>query len=399
MRDALAIVGASTRSAAHSALRAGWRPTCADQFADVDLQSVCPAARIEDYPGGLLDWLDQTECNSWIYTGGLENHPELVDRMAARRPLLGNREAVLTAVRSPCRLAHVLGESGLLFPETSPISHGDLHHRVTENYLLKTCRQSSGLGVLGLISGPDARDHPARQIAKGKTDPLFLQQRVEGTACSATFVGWSAKATFLGLVRQLVGLSWAGAARYQYCGSIGPERSCSSAMHGQIVRIGNLLAKQFGLRGLFGVDLMIDGERIWTIEVNPRYTAAVEVLERATGIRAIAWHVAACCRAGGSVLNPAPMRPAGCASGQDGGSTHGKVILFAKHQTTILGPLVRWALEQARRPGWPLVADIPAVGTVVGPHQPILTLFARGPSFERVERALRRRVADVERRL
>ena len=395
----LAIVGASARSAAHSALRAGWQPIVADLFADADLQSVCPATRVEGYPEGFLDWLDRTECDGWIYTGGLENHPDLVDRMAARRPLLGNHGSVLLAIRSPCQLADALSDSGLLFPKTRPLSRGDLHQAVAGDYLLKTCRQSSGLGVLGSFSGPNAWDQMARQIAEGKSDPLFLQQRVEGTACSATFVGWGAEATLLGIARQLVGRWWVGAAKYQYCGSIGPERSCTPAMHGQIVRIGNVLADRFGLRGLFGVDLLIDGEQIWTIEVNPRYTAAVEILERGTGIRAIAWHTAACCHTDGPAPDPASMRPVGCASEENGGNTYGKVILFAKYRIAISGPFVRWALEGASRQGWPSVADIPAAGTVIGPHQPILTLFAEGRSLEQVEQALRGRVADIERRV
>ena len=93
------------------------------------------------------------------------------------------------------------------------------------------------------------------------------------------------------------------------------------------------------------------------------------------------------------------MRPVGCASEENGGNTYGKVILFAKYRIAISGPFVRWALEGASRQGWPSVADIPAAGTVIEPHQPILTLFAEGRSLEQVEQALRGRVADIERRV
>jgi uncharacterized protein len=395
----LAIVGASARSAAHSALRAGWQPIVADLFADADLQSVCPTTRIKDYPDGFFDWLNRTESDGWLYTGGLENHPALIDRMATRRPLLGNSGSVLQAIRSPCRLADALSNSGLLFPETRPCSRDDLHQPGAEDYLLKTYRQSSGLGVSGPYSGPDGWKQLALQIAAGKNDPLFLQQRVEGTACSATFIGWGAEATLLGITRQLVGQSWTGAAKYQYCGSIGLEQSCAPATHGQIVRIGNVLANRFGLRGLFGVDLMIDREQAWTIEVNPRYTAAVEILERATGIRAISWHAAACCQTDGPAPGPESMPPAASISEVERANTYGKVILFAKHKTAILQPFVDWALEQARYPDWPAVADIPAPGTVIEPHQPILSLFAKGRSLNQVEQVLRGRVARIEQRL
>ena len=46
MKPPLAIVGASTRSAAESAVRAGFQPLAADLFADADLQQIATTTRI-----------------------------------------------------------------------------------------------------------------------------------------------------------------------------------------------------------------------------------------------------------------------------------------------------------------------------------------------------------------
>src|SRR5205807_493928 len=89
----LLIVGASARSAAFSVLRAGLRPECADLFADADLRARCPVwcAPPKDYPGGFLDLPAFAAPGPWLYTGGLENRPELIDELARRRqPLWGN---------------------------------------------------------------------------------------------------------------------------------------------------------------------------------------------------------------------------------------------------------------------------------------------------------------------
>ena len=118
MNQPLAIVGASTRSAAASALRAGFQPLAADLFADADLRRIATATRIRPYPEGLLDWLRAIEPAAWMYTGALENYPDLVDQMAWIAPLLGNPGDVLTRVRSPWELAAALQRAGLLFPET-----------------------------------------------------------------------------------------------------------------------------------------------------------------------------------------------------------------------------------------------------------------------------------------
>ena len=85
----LAIVGASVRAAAMSALRAGLAPVAVDLFADADLRALCPAERVTSYPRGLAEWLADAPAGAWLYTGGLENHPVLVASMA--RPGIWSR--------------------------------------------------------------------------------------------------------------------------------------------------------------------------------------------------------------------------------------------------------------------------------------------------------------------
>jgi uncharacterized protein len=89
----LAVVGASVRAAAASAVHAGLKAVAADLFADLDLQRVARATRIGRYPKGLLAWLKAMEPkpDAWMYGGALENHPDLVDAMAQLCPLLGRR--------------------------------------------------------------------------------------------------------------------------------------------------------------------------------------------------------------------------------------------------------------------------------------------------------------------
>ena len=100
-KERLLIVGASVRAAAFSALRAGFRPLAADKFADTDLTACCPARRVADYPRGLPAAVSAWPPCGWMYTGALENHPALVDRLAASRPLDGNPGPVLRRIRDP----------------------------------------------------------------------------------------------------------------------------------------------------------------------------------------------------------------------------------------------------------------------------------------------------------
>src|SRR5437660_22838 len=107
------LIGASTRAAAMSARRAGWTPWCADLFADADLQPIATVHKVsvEAYPQGLFDALANAPHAPLIYTGALENRPDLIARID--RPLWGNPPEVLRAIRSPSRWTQCLHARGV----------------------------------------------------------------------------------------------------------------------------------------------------------------------------------------------------------------------------------------------------------------------------------------------
>ena len=52
--------------------------------------------------------LSRGPAGPWMYTGALENHPDLVRALSERRPLWGNDAATLRRARSPLRVARSL---------------------------------------------------------------------------------------------------------------------------------------------------------------------------------------------------------------------------------------------------------------------------------------------------
>ena len=207
MRRSLIIVGASARAAAFSAARAGFAPYAIDLFADRDLAELCPAVRIEQYPRGFLRALAAAPDAPWIYTGGLENYPRLVARMAEVRPLWGNDAAVLRRVRDPRRLAQALREEGLQCP-----NQWSACNDAGRQWLVKPLRGSAGLGV---------RFATASDLARERTK-MFLQEYIAGESCSAAFVAAGGQAMLLGATRQIIGRDWGIAPQFLYVGSIGP---------------------------------------------------------------------------------------------------------------------------------------------------------------------------------
>ncbi len=378
MSERLVIVGASARAAAFSAKRAGFAPATADLFCDVDLQNCCTAARLADLPRELAGFFSAQGSAPWMYTGSLENHPALVDQIAAGQTLYGNAGKVLRRVRDPGELATALDDAGLPFPEVRTSVDG---LSANGTWLRKAYHSSAGLGVEVFGDGAIRQE---RRVAGGRRRH-FYQRRAMGEPCGAVYVAAAGQARLLGVTRQLLGSKWGGSGEFCYAGSIGPL-PVGDHVARTLQRIGAALAERFDLVGLFGVDVVVEGDTTWTIEVNPRYTASIEILERSLTIDAVGAHVAAC--RDGQLREPSP-----------GGSGRpcGKAILYARHEHVVNAESVRQGVAENAGAAWPLVADIPISGTTIKRGEPILTVFSEGDDLVDVERRLSERLGRFER--
>lgn len=361
----LLIVGASTRAAAFSALRAGLQPSCIDLFADADLSARCPVVRIPgaEYPDGIAERAAAMPDGPWMYTGALENRPALIDVVSKARLLWGNSAATLQRVRDPAFLAGLLQTHGLPCPALHAL---DREPPKTGRWLLKPRAGAAGVGI--------RRWQPGQSLPR-RTSLHYLQAFVEGGVFSAVFVARRGKAELLGVTRQLLGVPWLFAAEFHYCGSLSVDPA--PALRQDLQRLGQVLTEACDLRGLFGVDFILHEERPWLVEVNPRYTASVEVVEESAGVPALAWHR--------SAFDAAYTPPLPMASG----NVVGKAILFTDRDVTFPGDGPwRRELSEPRR-AFPDFADIPCPGEAIPAGRPVCTLLARAASADACLGALR----------
>lgn len=347
----LIILGASTRAAAFSAARAGFTPYWIDRFGDVDLAQAFPGSVVPpgEYPADMIDLIHQAPNAPWLYTGALENHPEVINAVSEQRRLVGNDAETCAGVRNPHRLADAFAQAGIPFPKiaTAPQSLPK-----DPNWLIKPYRSGAGIGIVPYTK--NSQVHPHQN---------YLQQWIDGPSVAGIFAADGHTAKLIGVTRQLVGESWLHANPFSYCGSIGPL-ALSTEQQTAWQHIGTTLTATFALYGLFGVDAIQNGDTIYPIEVNPRYTASVEVLERATGIHAIALHHQACL----GHLNDLDDEPLPNISA-------GKAVLFAPMDLQI--PAGPFAPDFAQENDASL-ADIPHPNSHIPKGHPITTILLQG---------------------
>lgn len=370
--ETLLILGASVRAAAQSARRAQIPVMGIDLFGDADLLATCPSIVTSDYPAGLFAAAQHAPPGPWLFTGGLENDEPSVSAFAMQRELLGVRHP--ECVRDLIRLNALLRDA-----ELSPIcSQPALQPPTAGKWLLKP-RRGSGGHRIRVFTGPP--------YAIPDDDSAYWMPWIDGLAIGAVFVIAPGQWRLLGVCEQLPGADWTGARGMTYAGSIGPLTVSEETLQG-LARLGERLCHEPGLCGLIGVDAMLTSQQtLQVLEINPRYTASVEVLERALGLPAIPLHLAAC-RDG--QIRESLTEPAGQ------GSIAGKAVLYARRPLQITARFCDYCQATNEPAGdWPLIADLPHIGTQVDAGHPIVTIFASGDNIEEVRDRLRRRADDT----
>jgi uncharacterized protein len=362
-RPHVLLAGVSTRALAVSAARAGYRVTAADAFGDADLREVAevlpvhPDGPVRYTPPAAAAAVRGVAADEVAYTSNFENYPEAVSTLARGRRLLGNPPAVLTRVRNPIILMRVLRQRGFAVPATR--ASAPPAAREPERWLLKPRRSGGGHGTTPWSSG-----RPVSRRA-------YVQERIRGVAGSIVFAADGRRAVALGLSRQLVGERSFGAHGFRYCGSLLASEGVAvfprqAELLVRATALADAVTEEFGLRGLNGLDFVARDGVPLPIEVNPRYCASMELVERATGASLFAIHAGAC-----EGRLPEPRRlPA---------IVYGKAIVYARRDIVVTDPRA-WRV--------PAVADVPHPGERIGRGHPICTLLADGPDAERCLRTL-----------
>ncbi len=372
----LLIIGASTRSAGFSALRAGFKPICLDMFADADLQANAVVRQVENYPSGLIDALQALPRLPLLYVGGLENNPEILNVAAEFHDLMGNGAKQVEAARSADLLAEAMRISQVETPEWKSSSEPP---ETDGTWLLRPIFGCGGRGITRWTE--EAKTSPTLN------EPHIFQKHISGTVYSGVYIAQEVgDVRFVGLTQQLIGSKESNAAEFQWSGNFGPVALPIEIEH-KMRRAGNVLKWKAGLKGLFGIDFIVTEEnRIFVTEVNPRYPASLELLEFATGQPLLPSHIECF----------AELNTENTWTPDTDGPLFGKAILYSPRnfQLTIdLTPEIK-AFSK-----FPDLADIPQAGTQFKTGEPICTIFATGQSAQDCREKLTQQLQELQSRI
>lgn len=357
------VIGLSTRAIAESAVRGGHQVVTLDYFGDRDQQALVENhALLRDFAlpfsaEGLLMASRHLDFEAVVYVSNLENHPEVVEELARGRVLLGNTPAVLRQVRDWRTLRAFCREEGILCP-TMLLPGEEQEADPTVHWLRKPVRSGGGHGIRPWTGEPLDRAH-------------VLQAYVEGLATSAAFVADGRRCVVIGLTEQLIGRREMGARRFMWCGNILPlalRPTEGTALLKDVERMAAWLTRRFGLRGVNGIDLVVvdslEGRpRPFLVEVNPRYTASMELVEWAYGLNVFSLHLEAMT---GRLPDFSVVQHLH-------GPYFGKGIVYARRTVTV-PDTEKWP-QQGRR-------DVPFPGERIKAGHPVCTVLAVGETRE-----------------
>jgi len=225
---------------------------------------------------------------------------------------------------------------------------------------------------------------PGRRLPRGS----YLQQYMDGVPGSIVFVAAAGRAVPLGLSWQLVGHAGFGTSGYRYCGNIltsagDPVFAHDAALFDAACALADVVSEEFGLVGVNGIDFIARDGVPWAIEVNPRWSASMELVERAYGVSVFPLHAQACASGRRPDFDVRDARRRVRASG--------KAVVFARTDV-VCGATEAWLAD-------PNVRDVPHRGEAIPAGRPVCTVFAEGADAAECYGALVKRAEWVYREI
>lgn len=369
------IIAQSARMLAQSIRRAAWQAIALDLFADLDTRLACRAWHQVPSRDGRFDSealveriqavLAEDRPQGWLYGSGFDSFSDLIDWLSRRCPLFGNRAEAARLCTTPQEFFPLLDRLAIPYPEISWAAPSDA---LTTD--LSSINERGESGWLVKRGGEGGR---GVSVYQGECSDGYYQRRLSGPVFTLVFLAGTGRVWWYGF-NTLYQTDYNARCPFLFAGAI--NRACLPAGVAEaVIEYAYRLTRALDLRGLNGLDFMLDGDVPQVLELNPRPGAALGLWDTAWPLGLMEAQVRVCRGEKVRGFMSVPVK--------------GFRIVFARHEGWI-------------PPGWrwpPWCADLTPPGTIVAAGAPVCSVTASGGSVARVEAQLEVREAWVRRQL
>jgi hypothetical protein len=341
------IAGFSTRHVAASAKKAGYEVYAVDHFCDMDLRECTVACykfeELAELPDLIRKICIENRIEGIIPTSGAEDLEDLPV------PLIGTAPEVGRRFQDKVYVQHFF--EGLDIPIPPFCEKGEFPA------VLKPVKGSGGWRNKRINGEDDIRTW--QELFPD--EPFILQKYIEGIPASVCCVTDGRKARAVGVNRQIM----RGSGPYEY-GFSGSQTPFDHPMVPEMIEYAQQAASASGCIGVVGIDFIVQDNFVFAIELNPRFVATLDTIERSTGKNLFSFHINAC---KGKIPRSMPVPIIYSI----------RKILFAEKPVCISGDLSLFA---------PFVADIPIPPVEYEEGGAIISVFGLGTSLTSAEAEL-----------
>lgn len=290
----LCLIGASCRAAAQSAKRAGIETLYAwDEFLDEDLVQISVAQPFSELAAQpLADKHDKS--TAVVLCGGMENRPDMLESIIDRGGICGVGIDSLRRLRSLEAWKDWAKRSGVSYPETLLLTANTTQDQIRnllkdpQGWLLKPISKAGGIQVRHPTSVEDAL---RLAVQNSPQEPWCLQQAISGITIGATYLSHPLQTSLVGIARGIPSAAIDAPLPFIYSGNIAPYLPAPNVAN-QIKRFGEIVRSETDILGLWQADFQVDSEgRLWLLEINPRWSASMELHEILQGMSWMKKHV------------------------------------------------------------------------------------------------------------
>ena len=364
MKEKLIIAAISARGYAQAAYEQAFRVITLDAFADADTHALAQQCVKVKFGENGVDEADfkyqfsQIEIDDdccFIYGSLFDTKPALLAWVTERIKLLGNSAETLQLARS-FDFFRLLDDLNIVHPEVQLNVPDD-----ADNWLAKSLFSTGGTHV-----------KPASMCKIGD----YFQRKIEGVPVSLLFMADGKVARAIGFNQQFSAPT--AEMPYRFAGAVS-NVVLPSHVQQQFIEAAEKLTAALGLKGMNSLDAVLEGERLWILELNPRLSATFNLYPNLLQV-----HMQACAGELIELSNEFDLAKMS--------TSKAELIVYADQALNIS--------EDFSWPDW--VADIPSFeneSIKIAENEPICTMFAEAQDASAAQQLVLQKTKILKREL